>query len=226
MDNYSELVGETPQFSRGTQVELTSLGGPTAEFTTGLILTWRDQLVFGIEPNVRPLGARGIKDAAAFVGVGGHLNPGEGWSDAVTREAMEEANCQISLADSAVTYFCHEDHLPHPITYPWEETCRPLLIWAATFPLRRGPNRERIPTTLVCSVFRAAALNEPKPGSELDTLLIIDRETLQHTYMTPCSIDELLTQGAQIIGHPPSQDMILAPGGSAYFFAQWLAWQN
>ena len=226
MDDYHELVGEMPTLRPGARLDVSELGGPAAEFTTGLILTWRDRLVFGIEPNARPLGARGVTDAVAFVGIGGHLDSGEGWIDAVTREAMEEAKCRVSLADSAVTYYCQPEHTPHPIDYRWGEDCRPLLFWSATFPLRRGPNRERIPTTLVCAVFRSAALNKPQPSSEMDTLLVIDREMLLHTYASPCSLDELLARGAQVIGHPPANDTVLAPGGSAYFFAQWLAWQG
>lgn len=226
MDDYSELVGQRPQMVSGERMDMSDLGGPAAERTTGLILTWRDRLVFGIEPNVQPLGARDIPQASAFVGIGGHLDPGEGWSEAVVREAMEEACCRISLGDSVVTYFCQQEQAPRPITLDWQEPCRPLLVWTATFPLRRGPNRERVPTTLVVAVFRAAALDEPRPGSELDTLLMIDRDTLLHTYAAPRRLCELTSRGARTIGRPRDPDDLLAPGGSAYFLAQWLAWQR
>lgn len=226
MDDYSELVGEQSQLVLGEHLDLSDLGGSAAEHTTGLILTWRNRLVFGIEPNARPLGARDAPEAAAFVGIGGHLDPGEGWSEAVIREAMEEANCRVSLADSAVTYLCQQAQTPQPIAYHWPEASRPLLVWTATFPLRRGPNRERIPTTLVAAVFRAAALDEPRPGSELDTLLTMDRDTLLHTYAAPRRLGELISLGAQTIGRQRDPDDLLAPGGTAYFLAQWLAWQR
>ncbi len=32
--------------------------------------------------------------------------------------------------------------------------------------------------------------------------------------------------GAQIIGQTLPPETLLAPGGSAYFYAQWLAWQS
>ena len=49
-DDYSEMIGETPALVRGDTLELPDLGGPGAELSTGLILTWRDRLVFGLEP--------------------------------------------------------------------------------------------------------------------------------------------------------------------------------
>ena len=65
------LIGETPALVRGDTLELPDLGGPGAELSTGLILTWRDRLVFGLEPRAIPLGAQGREDVAAFTGIGG-----------------------------------------------------------------------------------------------------------------------------------------------------------
>ncbi len=225
MDDYSEMVGETPALIKGDGLELAELGGPAAELSTGLILTWRNKLVFGLEPRALPLGARGRKDIAAFTGIGGHLDPGEGWTQAVVREAMEEACIPISLGDSAVTYFCQEDDIPRPIAYHWTEPARPLLVWRAVFNLRRGPNRELTPVTMINAVFRAAALGEPAPSAEMYGLILLDQETLLHTYAEPRPLGELIALGAQIIGQSLPPDTLLAPGGSAYFYAQWLAWQ-
>ncbi len=59
-DDYSEMFDENvPRLVRGDTLELAELGGPGAELSTGLILTWRDRLVFGIESRAEPLGARG-----------------------------------------------------------------------------------------------------------------------------------------------------------------------
>jgi 8-oxo-dGTP pyrophosphatase MutT (NUDIX family) len=226
LEDYSELIGETPEFVRSNSLDLASLGGPGRELSTGLILTWRGKLVFGLEPRAIPLGAMGQPDIAAFVGVGGHLDPGERWVDAVVREASEEASCSISLGDSPVTYLCRQDQSPCPIAYAWSESHRPLLVWIATFDLRRGPDRQRVPVTLVTAVFRAAALSRPAPGAEMQALLLVDRDALLYAYHQPRPLGELLDRGAQLIGNRLPPSTLVAPGGSAYFYAQWLAWQE
>jgi 8-oxo-dGTP pyrophosphatase MutT (NUDIX family) len=226
LEEYHELNGETPECVHGNTLDLASLGGPGSELSTGLILTWRDRLVFGLEPRAVPLGAMGQTGVAAFVGIGGHLDPGERWVDAVAREAFEEAGCPVSLGDSPVTYLCRQDRPPCPIAYSWGESHRPLLVWVATFDLRRGPDQRRVPVTLVNPVFRAAALSKPAPGAEIQALLLLDQETLLYTYHQPRPLGELLDRGAQLIGNPMPSGTLLAPGGSAYFYAQWLAWQE
>jgi 8-oxo-dGTP pyrophosphatase MutT (NUDIX family) len=223
LDDYSEMLGKVPGSARDGTFELADLGGVGAELSTGLILTWRDRLVFGLEPRAIPLGAQGQAGIAAFVGIGGHLDPGEGWGQAAIREAHEEANCAVSLGDSGVTYLCRQNRTPCPIAYHWKEPYRPLLVWVATFNLRRGPNRARVPVTLVNAVFRAAALEQPSPGAEIQALLLLDQETLLHTYAAPRPLGELLERGARIIGDSPSPHTLIAPGGTAYFYSQWLA---
>lgn len=225
VDEYGEMIGERSVLVRGDHLELAELGGPAAELSTGLILTWRNKLVFGLEPRAIPLGARGRTDIAAFTGIGGHLDPGESWTQAVVREALEEASIPVSLGDSAVTYFCQEGDTPRPIAYHWAESVRPLLVWRAVFDLRRGPNRELTPVTMVNAVFRAAALGEPAPSAEIYGLILLDQEMLLHTYAEPRPLGELVALGAQIRGQSPPPETLLAPGGSAYFYAQWLAWQ-
>jgi 8-oxo-dGTP pyrophosphatase MutT (NUDIX family) len=225
-DDYSDLHGDHRDLMPAGTLRLEDLAGPGAELSTGLVLTWRRQLVFAFDPRAKALGSQGCEHALAFVGVGGHLDPGEGWEQAVAREAMEEANCPISIGDSPVTYLCRQGSAPTPITYRWAERERPLLVWIATFELRRGPDRALTPVTIVNAVFRAAALGRPSPGSEVKGLLLLDQETLVHTFAAPRTLADLQARGAQVIGEAPSPDVLLAPGGSAYFLAQWLAWQD
>jgi 8-oxo-dGTP pyrophosphatase MutT (NUDIX family) len=226
-EDYDDLFDDgLPRLVRGEQLDLATLGGPGAELSTGLVLTWRDRLVFALEPRAEPLGAQGVAGVSAFVGVGGHLEPGEGWGAAATREAVEEANCAVSLGDSAVTYLCRQDQAPSPIAYRWDEPVRPLLVWLATFNLRRGPERQRMPVNFVNAVFRAAALGKPSPGAEVEALVLMDPEILLYAFAAPRPFDELAARGATVIGAAPAPDKLLAPGGSAYFYAQWLAWQE
>jgi hypothetical protein len=225
MDDYSELAGETPDAMQGIRLNLADLGGAAAELSTGLVLTWRDRLVFALIPHAIPLGAQGQEDVAAFSGIGGHLEPGEQWTAAVVREAKEETCCDVSLGDSAVTYFCRQTYEPTPIAFRWDEPCRPLLVWVSEMNLRRGPNGERMPVTLVNAVFRAAALGRPIPCAEIQTLILLDHDMLVHAYARPRPLGDLLAMGAEIVGEPVPPETLVAPGGTAYFYAQWLAWQ-
>lgn len=225
MDDFSEMTGDAPELIRGNERELADLGGPDAELSTGLILTWQGKLVFGLEPRAIPLGARGGTNIAAFTGIGGHLEPGETWSAAVAREALEEACISVALSDSPVTYFCQEGERPRPLAYRWAEPVRPLLVWRAVFQLRRGPNRELRPVTMVNAVFRAAALGKPQPSAEMYALIALDGDTLLHAYAQPRPLGELTARGAQVLGQTLPPDALVAPGGSAFFYAQWLAWQ-
>ncbi len=226
MDDYSDMIGEPQALVRGGDLDLADLGGPDAELSTGLVLTWRGKLVFGLEPRAIPLGARGRTDVAAFTGIGGHLDPGETWSGAVVREAMEEACIPVALGDSAVTYFCREAAAPQPLAYRWAEPVRPLLVWMAVFHLVRGPDRVRKPVTMVNAVFRAAALGQPRPSAEMYALILLDPDTLLHAYAEPRPLGELIARGAQVIGQTLPPETPVAPGGSAFFYAQWLAWQE
>lgn len=226
MADISYLTGGSPEVRHEKPLDLAALGGSDAELSTGLILAWQDRLIFGLDPNAAPLGARGNADVLAFVGIGGHLDPGENWGQAVVREALEEASCQIELADSPITYWCSQDADPRPIAYHWTEPFRPLLVWTATFHLRRGPQRQRRPVNMVTAVFRADAQCQPTPNAEISALLVMDEAILLHAFTAPRPLRELLDTGAQLIGESPGCDTLLAPGGTAFFHAQWLAWRS
>ena len=157
---------------------------------------------------------------------------------ALTRRRVWHAMGPLSMTDEAVScfakcapsacgvYLCRQDLPPCPIAYSWREPQRPLLVWVATFELRRGPDRRRVPVTLVTTVFRAAALGQPSPGAEMHALLVMDQDVLLRTYRRPRPLGELLDRGAQLLGNPAPFGTLVAPGGSAYFYAQWLAWQE
>jgi 8-oxo-dGTP pyrophosphatase MutT (NUDIX family) len=206
--------------------ELTA--APNTELSTGLILSWHDKLVFELDPRAAPLSTSGRSPGSptskvlAIVGVGGHLEPGEGWCEAVMREATEEASCQVALADSPQTYLCRQAQTPQPISCDWREPFRPLLIWQATFSLPRGPQKQMTPVNFVNAVFPASALAAPRPAAEVKALLLLDETMLLSTYAAPRSLAELLARGAQLIGQTPPPETLLAPGGTAYFYAQWL----
>jgi hypothetical protein len=181
--------------------------------------------VFGLDPRALALGAQGTASTRAFVGIGGHLDPNESWCAAVTREAAEEACCEVLLQDSPQTYLCRQGEEPQALYYSWAESSRPLLVWLATFRLARGPQRVLTEVNFVNAVFRASALRAPVPAAEMTSLVMMDQPTLLATYASPRRADELCARGCQFLGEAPAPDTLLAPGGTAYFYAQWLTWQ-
>jgi 8-oxo-dGTP pyrophosphatase MutT (NUDIX family) len=226
VDDYSELSGdELPDLIRGEAVDPAQLGGPGAELSTGLALTWRRHLVFALQPSGLARVLDGQGDRLPFIAVGGHLEPGEAWFQAVQREAREEAGCEIALGDSPVTYLCGEAHSPEPMALRWSEPYRPLLLWLATFPIQRGDAPPR-PISFVNAVFRAAALSAPAPSSEMRALLLLDWDLLRTCYTKPLTWEEVQHRGGSIIGQLPPPETVLVPHGSAYFLGHWLHWQD
>ena len=183
---------------------LEDLGGPGAELSTGLILSWQGRLVFGLDPRALALGAQGAASSLAFVGIGGHLEPDESWCAAVSREAVEEACCEVSLQDSPQTYLCRQGEEPQALYYSWTESVRPLLVWLATFRLARGPQRVLTEVNFVNAVFRVGARTAPLPAAEMTSLLTMDQAALLAAYAYSRRADDLLARGCQFLGEVPA----------------------
>jgi 8-oxo-dGTP pyrophosphatase MutT (NUDIX family) len=228
LDDYSELSGfdDEPAFAGGHTLDPASLGGPGAELSTGLVLTWQNRLVFGIMSRHLAAAAAGQSDNLPFIAIGGHLQAGEGWCAAAQREAHEEAGCDVSLGDSPLTYLCQADQVPTPVALDWHEPYRPLLIWVASITLQRAGDAAPHPVTMVNAVFRAAALDRPFPADDMATLLLVDWETLRDLHVAPRSWAALTARGARVIGQELPEDSLLVPHGSAFYLGQWLAWQD
>ncbi len=85
LDDYSELTGDVPELIRGNELDLADLGGPDrrAEHRADPDVARQAGVRAGAARD--PAGRRGRTDIAAFTGIGGHLDPGERWTEAVTR---------------------------------------------------------------------------------------------------------------------------------------------
>jgi 8-oxo-dGTP pyrophosphatase MutT (NUDIX family) len=195
------------------------LGPPGADHSTGLILHWRESLLFALEPAHHWHKAQGAP-LARFVGIGGHLEPGETWGQAVCREALEEADVQISLCSPQATYLLREGGVVEDVTtsLTWPDTPRPLCIWSARYRFGRPPNvHER---HFVNAVFEATAPEEaqPRPAAEMPAILALSEGQLRAAAQ-PVSLEHLLAGGAAIWETVPIPRSIrLHPGGSAEWY--------
>jgi 8-oxo-dGTP pyrophosphatase MutT (NUDIX family) len=205
-------------------MRIEELGPPGADRSTGLILHWRDRLLFAV------LSAHQWHDTtegklAHFVGIGGHLEAGESWGEAVRREAQEEAGVAVDLLSPAETWLLREDDVPQDITaaLTWPDAPRPLFVWSAVF--RFGPPSNQQVRHFVNAVFEATLPDdvEPHPSAEVPAILALTEAQLRQTAIHPTPLGTLLDGGARIwASQPIPHTTLMAPLGTAQWYDVWL----
>ena len=202
-------------------MKIEQLGPSDADHSTGLILRWRDRLLFAVEPIHHWLD-RPDGPLARFVGVGGHLEPGETWIEAVRREALEEADLHVSLRQPERTYLLREGVAAQDIsaTLEWPDPPAPLYIWSARFRFGSPPHeRER---HFVNAVFLAHVPDDaqPRPSAEMPAILAMSEAQLRQAAAHPTPLADLLAGGATIWeSEAIPRSTRLTPGGSAQWYA-------
>ncbi|GAB4569500.1 MAG: hypothetical protein Kow0047_22760 [Anaerolineae bacterium] len=192
---------------------------PGGHLTSGLILTYQNLFLFGIEPRDQWRRQDG-RWRVHYIGIGGHRDPGETWMETVSREAMEEAGCAVRLLDGVSPCWCERDGTLRPLSLTWDEPIRPLFLWEDRFDLPRHGRRQ---VHFVGLAFRAEALSEPRPGAEIPAIIGLSAAQTAETLAGGLSLGELLDQGAALweaVSVP--RNAILSPAGTARFFAAYL----
>jgi 8-oxo-dGTP pyrophosphatase MutT (NUDIX family) len=205
-------------------MKIEQLGPSNADHSTGLILHWRDQLLFAIEP-IHQWQAAPEGRIARFVGIGGHLEPGETWTEAVCREALEEAGLRVSLRSPRHTYLLRDEGAVQDIseTLEWPDSPRPLYIWSAQFRFGRPPNEHS--RHFVNAVFLGDVPDDarPYPAAEMPAILAVSEAQLRQAALRPVPLDNLLADGAtiwELETIPRSAGLV--PAGSAQWYASLL----
>jgi 8-oxo-dGTP pyrophosphatase MutT (NUDIX family) len=205
-------------------MRIEELGPADADHSTGLILHWRGRLLFALLP-VHQWRETAEGTLAHFVGIGGHLESGEGWVEAVQREVREEAGVPVDLASPGETWFLSEDGAVQDISalLEWPHTPRPWFIWSAAFRLGQPPDERA--RHFVNAVFQATLPDdvEPRPCAEMPAILAITKTQLHQTALHPVALHDLLACGAAIWESLPiPRATLTAPQGTAHWYEVWL----
>ncbi len=157
-----------------------------------------------------------------FVGIGGHVEPGESWGEAVLREAREEAGLEVSLIAPEATYLLDDDGTVSDISaeLDWPDHPSPYFIWSATY--GSGPPSQERARHLVTAAFLATVPDdvEPRPLAEMPALLAVGEMHLCRPASEPIPLRDLLADGAHIWESTAvPRSALLIPGGSAQWYA-------
>lgn len=204
-------------------MNIQDLGPSDADHSTGLILRWRDRLLFALEDR-RNWRNQGDEQIARLIGIGGHLEPGETWAQAVRREALEEAGLEVTLIEPERTLLLGGEGPAQDITAELSEPPpRPLFIWSAIFHFGRPP-RERAPHFLN-PVFLAVAPAEvePNPGAEVPGILGLNEAQLKRASERSTTLGDLLADGALFwSAQAVLPETRIEPAGSAQWYGVYL----
>lgn len=207
-------------------IKIEDLAPDTVDHSTGLILRWRGQLLFAVEPAHRwretTDQSSAIVPLVRFVGIGGHVEAGESWRQAVLREAREEAGLEVSLVAPAATYLLDDDDTVIDVSakLDWPDSPRPCFIWRAAQGLER-PSREHA-AGLLTAAFAAVAPDDvkPHPLAEVPAILAVSETQLRRAAEQPVCLRDLLADGARIWESAPiPRSTLLVPAGSAHGYA-------
>ena len=153
-----------------------------------------------------------------FVGIGGHVEPGESWGEAALREAREEAGLEVSLVAPEATYLLDDDGTVTDIStmLDWPDCPRPWFIWSVDQGLGRVPQEHAF--HLLTAAFAAVVPDdvEPRPLAEMPAIVAVSEAHLRRGAGQPVCLGDLLADGAHIWESTAiPRPALLVPAGSA-----------
>lgn len=180
-----------------------------AEIGVGLALRLRmDEYIFFL-PGARHINSSCLNELF-YAGVGGHLEEGENFLECGRREAYEEIGLSIDYESSHNTVYI--DFNKKIRTIEVEENIKPLAIFEMIHP-KGSPREGRIYHIVI---FKALLEIEPHyfQHDEVSGVIIMNKDQVRKGNRR-ATIQQLINEGARIIGPRINNDTILYPIGTA-----------
>lgn len=202
---------------------LSSLAAEGSRVSTGLLVSWKDHLCFALsQPQYWEKTSNG-KIILHCIGIGGGLEEHENFTQAVCREAQEEAQSTIRLLNPPLgrTLYWGPDQ---PLTWlqeTWADcSVAPLFLWQKEWIVRKA-NLEPYLRRWFTPVFLAEFSSEPQPSMENLAIIQVPRE-LYPKLLKPMTLAEAKREGLIMQGHqlPPEDEIMIGLSGSAFYTAQ------
>lgn len=140
--------------------------------------------------------------------IGGRRHEGETWQQCVEREVMEETGCRALVESSLRCFYADIEGQVEDVTVDADP--RPALI------SRQPAAGAIVPGGIYYNLcFWARLAGEPKPGPELDALIVVDEPLLRRLANGPLTLGQLTEAGASVVAaHDLSPDMPVILGRS------------
>ncbi len=202
---------------------LTDLATQGCRISTGLLVSWEDRLCFALsQPHYWEKSADG-STIIHCIGIGGGLEEDENFTQAVCREAVEEAQSPIRLIEPRreETLYWGPDRQLTWLKGGWaDSTVSPLFLWQKEWVVRK-PNQEPYMRRWFTPVYLAEFLNEPKPSMENLAIVQVPRKLFPEL-LKPMPLTKAKQKGLLIYGHdlPAEAETMIGLSGSAFYTAQ------
>lgn len=145
-----------------------------------------------------------------FFGVGGHLEKGETFNEAVKREAQEEIGSEIHLMNSDVTFHINVDKRIKRLDLA--DSVNPYIVYEM--------KNERLNTIYYVTIFKAEILSGPyvNDREECSAVLGLTEEQIKRYHDKKPLVEKILIDGGKIFDGELDEKTKLFPIGTPYAF--------
>ncbi|MFW6172521.1 MAG: NUDIX hydrolase [Elusimicrobiota bacterium] len=145
-----------------------------------------------------------------FFGIGGHLEKGENFREAIKREAQEEIGSEIHLLDSDVTF--HVNVYKRIKRLNLSDTVHPYIVYEM--------KNKRYNTIYYVTIFKAEILSEPyiNDRNECSAVIGLTKEQIKRYHDKKPLVEKVLLEGGKIFDGELDDKTKLFPIGTPCAF--------